>query len=71
MDTGSMFSAYSNYIAEINQTYIDNLNVKYDIAKILHESKSRKATKGSQNGFSIGEPISISRNQQVQNFPLP
>lgn len=71
MDTGSMFSAYAEYIPEINQTYIDNLNVKYDVAKILHSTQSRRASSSSTIAFQKGDPISVNRDKQVQNFPLP
>jgi hypothetical protein len=71
LDAGGIFSEYSDYIKEFNQTYIDRLNLKNDLAKVLHSEDSLGSTNGQFNSFAKGDGILVRVNGQTQNFPLP
>ncbi|TNV81215.1 hypothetical protein FGO68_gene9424 [Halteria grandinella] len=71
MDTGSMFSKYEGYIDGLSQEQIDRLEIKHDLAKIIHQSTPRRSINGNSNAFKKGEGIAIRQNGQIKNFPLP
>eukprot|EP00347_Sterkiella_histriomuscorum_P008496 403344876 len=68
LDTGSIFSGYSDYIQNFNDSYAQ---VKYDMSNSLYLQSTVQSTQGNQLTYSKGESIKGYINQQAKRFPLP
>lgn len=68
LDTGSIFSGYSDYIQNFNDSFA---KIQYDLSTNLYTDSTIQSTDGSDYTYSRGDSIKAYINSEAKRFPLP
>ncbi|CDW81539.1 UNKNOWN [Stylonychia lemnae] len=68
LDTGSIFSGYSEYIKDFNDTLAQ---IQYDLSKKLYQSAETQAQVGIMNSYAKGQSVLYLRDGSIKKFRLP